>query len=202
MSHFAVAVFTDDLDKLEDILEPYCEIVDEDSPYAEWEEDDSIEEGGYYTNPGAKWDWYVVGGRWENMLRLKNGERDNYALVSQCDFTPDKKAYDYAIRFWEINVEGKPKAEDDPNDYSTFWKPEYFTERYASKEEYAESEAAFSTWAFIDNEGEWHERGEMGWWAANNATRDSIRTHEQEFVDYLEYAKEHELYIVIVDCHI
>jgi hypothetical protein len=26
---------------------------------------------GYWHNPNAKWDWYVIGGRWSNMLRMK-----------------------------------------------------------------------------------------------------------------------------------
>lgn len=28
---------------------------------------------GYWENPNAKWDWYQVGGRWSNMLKLKGG---------------------------------------------------------------------------------------------------------------------------------
>ena len=32
---------------------------------------------GYYANPNAKWDWYVIGGRWSGMLKLKpNSEGD------------------------------------------------------------------------------------------------------------------------------
>ncbi len=28
---------------------------------------------GYWENPNAKWDWYVVGGRWNNFFKLKEG---------------------------------------------------------------------------------------------------------------------------------
>jgi hypothetical protein len=29
---------------------------------------------GYYENPNAKWDWYIVGGRWSHCLKLKKNE--------------------------------------------------------------------------------------------------------------------------------
>lgn len=38
------------------------------------------------TNPNAKWDWYVIGGRWENMLRTKQGELVNSCTLGELDF--------------------------------------------------------------------------------------------------------------------
>lgn len=211
MSHFPVAVFMKDdnlnnldtiLNNLDTILAPYYEDFDEDSPYTEWEESDNPEEEGYWYNPNAKWDWWQVGGRWGNMLRLKDGTRRDWAPVSECDFTPDKDRYDYAIRYWEINVEGKPKVDDDKHDYFCIWGPEYYTQRYANKEAYAESEAKFSPWAFVDENGEWYEKGSVGWWATDDASRKSITIYEELFDAYLKYAAENSFYIVIVDCHI
>lgn len=37
------------------------------------------------TNPNAKWDWWVVGGRWSGHLKLKTGERADSALFSAID---------------------------------------------------------------------------------------------------------------------
>jgi len=31
------------------------------------------EKYGYYENPNAKWDWYLLGGRWTGFLKLKDG---------------------------------------------------------------------------------------------------------------------------------
>lgn len=31
---------------------------------------------GWYMNPNAKWDWWTIGGRWDGVLRLKEGWRD------------------------------------------------------------------------------------------------------------------------------
>jgi len=35
------------------------------------EKDPKTGKYGYWTNPNAKWDWYQIGGRWANMLKLK-----------------------------------------------------------------------------------------------------------------------------------
>ena len=42
-------------------------------------------------NPNARWDWYVIGGRFEDSLRVK-GERLDSARVGEIDFSPDPEA--------------------------------------------------------------------------------------------------------------
>ena len=32
---------------------------------------------GYYCNPNARWDWWIVGGRWSGLLKLKDGYANN-----------------------------------------------------------------------------------------------------------------------------
>lgn len=39
-----------------------------------------------YANPNDKWDWYVVGGRWNNNLLHKNGTQVNTCAISNLDF--------------------------------------------------------------------------------------------------------------------
>lgn len=39
------------------------------------------------TNPNAKWDWYVVGGRWSDCIIDKNNDKVNYALVKDINFS-------------------------------------------------------------------------------------------------------------------
>lgn len=62
-------------------------------------------------------------------------------------------------------------------------------------------EERWSTFAMLDLNGEWHEKGKMGWWGMNNATSDS----EKAFIDclykYIE-SVDPNTYLVIVDCHI
>jgi hypothetical protein len=38
------------------------------------------------TNPNKKWDWYVLGGRWNNFFLLKNGNYSNSALWKYINF--------------------------------------------------------------------------------------------------------------------
>jgi len=38
-----------------------------------------------FTNPNAKWDWYLVGGRFSNWLLLKDGEEADSALKGELD---------------------------------------------------------------------------------------------------------------------
>ena len=41
----------------------------------EWHSSEPNEQGryGYHSNPKAKWDWYVVGGRWSGYFKAKPG---------------------------------------------------------------------------------------------------------------------------------
>lgn len=42
---------------------------------------------GYERNPNGHWDWWVVGGRWDNFLKVKKcGEFGNQVLLSKIDF--------------------------------------------------------------------------------------------------------------------
>lgn len=78
MSHFTVLVIGPDP---EDQLQPYHEyectgIKDEYVVFVEnedYEKDELTGKRGHWTNPNAKWDWYVLGGRWAGYFTLKPG---------------------------------------------------------------------------------------------------------------------------------
>jgi hypothetical protein len=96
MSHFTVLVIGDDVDKL---LAPFNEQPNEDDedckPFMTWtvygakeeyhgdtkeeaekacaDAGDTIQEGPYCSNSQSKWDWYQIGGRWKDMIKLKDG---------------------------------------------------------------------------------------------------------------------------------
>lgn len=210
MSHYSVAVFVRDPADLDERMAPFYEGVEPDSPYAVFREDT---EGGYtdpatgkkgwISNPNAKWDWYEVGGRWNNSLRIK-GNPDtscNEAQVCEIDFSIDEDAYNKALRFWEVVVEGSPiYGYEREEDFRSFFNAKYYLEQYGTKENYAKSAASFSVWAFITPDGEWHENGAMGWFGFNDATQESRRS----FAEELEKAiQEHpDCWLTMVDCHI
>lgn len=200
MSHFAVAVFIDPMfdtiDQVEERLamysesdETYCTEVEIDEDGDEWR-----------FNPNAKWDWWDIGGRWCDTIPLKNGKYATYASIADINFGIDKNKYDNLIKEWDAVVENKGVDENKKPYY--FYNPEYYTSRYASKEEFAEKESKWFPFAFVDPDGKWHEKGEMGWFGINDATRNSISVYEKEFKECSDICKKLGYAVVIVDCHI
>jgi len=221
MSHFTVGVILDDLNDLESILEKYDEEkqvepyismtkdeledefkAEDDISWDEFIEDKNLDSNGNLLstyNPNSKWDWWVIGGRWGNVIRLKTGERANYAKIKDIDFSLDMTVHKEAERFWELVVEGLP-LKDGEEMPVLFYKPKYYLDMYETKENYANNIASFNTFALIYN-GEWYEEGEMGWWGISNTTKDSLRNYKELFSKIISGA-DPEDYFVIVDCHI
>lgn len=177
-------------------------------------------EVGSLGNPNAKWDWWMVGGRWPGILKLKPGcdggrgrpslimgdvkYKENtcdQARVCDVDFSMDQKAYDRAIRFWEVVVDGQPIREDERKaDFFTVYTTKYYIEQFGTKENYAKDKASFRTWAFITPDGKWAENGTMGWFGISDSTIDSRKTYAEALEEMIENGQE--LWITIVDCHI
>ena len=97
-------------------------------------------------NPNSKWDWYTIGGRWNNYLKTLSGETTNEDYVSEID-----------------------------------WKD-------------------IIPFVFVTPIGEWHERGEMGWWAcvSNGKNIEDWKSEFKEFLDNLDK----DTIVTVVDCHI
>ena len=93
---------------------------------------------GYMTNPNAKYDYYVNGGRWNGYMLNKEGNRTDEDLVTEID--------------WDKMI--------------------------------AENDVPF---CFVDAEGVWHEKGEMGWFAmvANEKKKADWQTEFKDYVDSL-----------------
>jgi len=51
----------------------YNSIDEAKAAYLDFDEDES-----YWENPNAKWDWYVLGGRWSGMIKLKKGKSGEF----------------------------------------------------------------------------------------------------------------------------
>lgn len=178
---------------------------------------------GYWTNPNAKWDYWRVGGRFRGLLKASKGtlgelsweytiDKENQYLeaagqydqaqIKDIDFSLDQELYDKAARFWEVYVEKAPlQPEENPEAFESFYTPEYYKRFYGSKENFAKERAGFSTWALVTPEGEWYEKGDMGWWGLHDGTEESFK----DFSDVLEKILaecDPEWYITIVDCHI
>ena len=184
---------------------------------------------GYYTNPNAKWDWYEIGGRWAGSLKLKkNVDKSKYidpnfswgwnkeskkevllkgfvdsALKKDVDFSRDEEAYKNAARFWELKVEEQePKNEEEKEQLKFDWyKKEYYTKKYKDKKTYATLTSEFGTHAVLIN-GEWFEKGNMGWFGCHSATPEEEREWDISFFDKFISKLPGDTLLTIVDCHI
>ena len=124
--------------------------------------------------------------------------------VKDLDLSLDTKAYNEAKRFWEVVVDKQPLTDvERPSDFFTMFKPEYYTEMYGDRDNFAKNQASFSTFAML-LDGEWYEQGKMGWFAMSDTTKESL----EKFTDFLdktlrELKKTHpHATVTLVDCHI
>lgn len=154
---------------------------------------------GYTSNPAAKWDWYQEGGTSDGFFRTKEGKETNEDFVRNIDLSPDPVTYNQALRFWEIAVEGSPRR-DEEKDLIIFYTPEYYLQQFGTKEKFALSSSVCIPWAFVTADGEWWEKGAMGWFGASDATQESRDTFAVDFMDYMQ--QHPDLVVTAVDCHI
>lgn len=172
-----------------------------------YEPEEIDERGGVISeyNPKSKWDWYQVGGRFGTLARDKEtGDMVCEGFGKELDFEEDKEAYDDAIRFWELIVEGAtPITEEDNEIVNGFhFVKDYYVTRYGTKEWYAKCCANFFSYAVVTPEGEWLEPGQMGWFGVSHASpEDELKWHK-EYDKLLTDAIENNYYMILVDCHI
>ena len=153
---------------------------------------------GHWENPNAKWDYWSVAGRF-GAVPLKNGSKVPCAKIKDVAFEGTEKEIREAERFWEIVVEGSELLEGEEQPF-TLYRKEYYEDQYGTKENYVKQNTGLGCWAFVDQNG-WHEKGRMGWWTANSATKDSREEFGESFEQAVKNA-DPESYITIVDCHI
>lgn len=195
--------------RMDDIEEEYNTLSEEDKKETtikqfaldegyQW--DDETDTGGWYVNPNAKWDWWVLCSK-DEFGRFKNSNYPKgYCKVKDYKRTINEKTYNEAIRFWEIVVEGKEELKKD-NDVFISYKPEYYIKRYGTKEKFAELQATPSTYAIV-YDGQWIEQGEMGWFGLDDSTLDSEEAYLKKFNEILDDPANQNKYIAFVDCHI
>ena len=231
MSHFSVAVLHEANQDIDEILAPYDEELEcderleftkveairhvrENYPEMECKSDEecwefisgmsrytSDAQGNIYVkyNSNAKWDWYEIGGRWNGYLRAK-GERTNSARIADIDFGLDMEVYEKSLRFWDVAVEHKPAHPDEK--FFTIFKEDYYHKYYGDRENYAKVQASFSTHAVITPDGEWHERGEMGYFGFSAETPEEAADWDKHYIERFIDGVDKNLMLTIVDCHI
>lgn len=179
---------------------------------------------GYYHNPNAKWDWWLLGGRWQGMLTVKPeasaahliyGEPGVFGSSGDEYKRPDSRHgcdgcrkgdldFDWAreenIRSVQVRWDHMiaENHQDDPG--RRYF--EYGFDKDSSLEDElqkAQNCHPFHTFAVLKG-GVWYERGEMGWFACviNDKGRGEWCGEIQQLWD--EIPDDH--VVVVVDCHI
>ena len=156
---------------------------------------------GRVYNPNAKWDWYTLDGR-EDIFENIPGQKPegNYYRYrkNQLNFYPKIDLTKESI-FWDHYVEQKPIPEGSEPPCS-FFKREFYLERYGSKEQYLKEMGTVTPYAFVTPDGEWHAPGNMGWFACSDETAESTNEYIEEW--YMFINSSDNPYVSFVDCHI
>ena len=150
----------------------------------------AVKSYGYYENPNAKWDWYEIGGRWNNMLKLTDGSHADYSYINAIDFAGMK----------EETMEARANTWD--NEKEDFVRMINGIEKNDTREEYINRDSDFSTYAVITKDGKWHEKGKMGWWGISDETPENKNNWNRNYYDIFIKDLNPEDIFVVVDCHI
>lgn len=180
------------------------------------------------TNPDAKWDWYVLGGRYADRLLMKDGIRVDQCLKGQIDMEglQDDKLAKALISWNEVQrvIRDLPEAEswesvrgrleiqearafynEQPRVKAFHALKDYWgddIERFqVPKEKFLQQakDTALSCFAIV-KDGQWYEKGKMGWWGVAHNEKDDAEWQKQ-FTDLFNSLPEDTL-ISVFDCHI
>lgn len=167
--------------------------------YCKYKQDENIPDEdavfGYYFNPNAEWDWFQIGGRWNNSIKTKSGVFCNSCKIGEIDFTPDERKMEINRHFWEIVVNKEPLKEGEKKPFC-FYTEEYLKKLYGDKETYALRNSTFSTYSILTPDGEWL--------SLSSATENEEREWYKFYQSIIKkFAEENPDYVVtLVDCHI
>lgn len=215
MSHFPCLVIMRAGQSVGKLLEPYMENSAKEPPmeYMDFFEDEECEidertgKRGFWQNPNARWDWYVVGGRFSNQLKAKDGEwatgsqrikgKYDIAMISDIDTTVDEREFELSLDMWNSWKRGTPTGRWELDHY----KRDVVEERFPDAWMYARWRSEFWFHAVVTPDGKWHEVGKMLWWGISTETgadiRDWLDNFQSRFIKPFPDCAG-----VVVDCHI
>lgn len=190
-----------------------------------YDENDIGENGEVYStyNPKSKWDWYQMGGRYSGRFLLKNGRKgklgdltllaDNSYKAEHNRWEREGTHVDQALKgdidFERMLEYQKAQAEEEwaklqkeiienPKNEDTI-RFMYDIPSGKTKEQYINEQTPFCIFAVIKN-GEWYERGEMGWWGVVSNEK-AENDWQKEFNKLVQDLPDDTL-LSIYDCHI
>ena len=148
-----------------------------------------------YYNPNSKWDWWTIGGRWSG--GFFNGQ-DTIQLKDFPENIDTSLPEEELIKLYPKEYEDYEKLTKKGTDYC---KPEYYQKAYPDFATYLVKVIVATTYAVLDENGEWHEPGEMGWFSSSATYEQQIEFNNNYYKNFIEN-KDKNLYFTLVDCHI
>ena len=217
MSHFTVYVFGEDV---EELLAPYDENM-EMSPYVAYTRAQAIAESKrriedykngtyaeYLKDPDAYKERYGCSEEDAHIKYLKN------EFPKHLEWTDDEHYEDMAQWYKEndmIDDDGNLLSTYNPNSKWDWWSVggrwqgclNLTTGHKVNEAQVYEVDwdATPLPFAFITPDGEWHERGEMGWWACVSNEKDKD-AWETEYRNAVKALADEDICVTVVDCHI
>lgn len=140
------------------------------------EDEDSCHGTGFYKstyNPDSKWDWYQVGGRWSGYFKIKPDAEYKEVLIDDYPQTPEHMKKMQAERRTDVASVKGIDFEAMGDDIVPF--------------------------AILHN-GEWFERGSMGWWGMVSDEKDNGEWEKE--VRKLLSGLDEDVELTAVDVHI
>jgi len=119
-------------------------------------------EGYYYMstyNPKSKWDWYVVGGRWNSYISGNEEEMLDQAATNAKEALMKAQGKSESEIYWDKYVYVKNPAFDLAKSF----------DKYANNSNYVHSLPEYiKPYGIITPDGEWHSKGRMGWFGMSS----------------------------------
>lgn len=160
-------------------------------------------------NPNGKWDWWQLGGRWLGRFKLKDSAAPS--VTGKSGVSDNEKIHVGGVdaaKQGDIDWEGMfEESRDDAGERwdvltraeateSGGWPPEPL----GTREEYIARYGLPESYAFVNEDGEWFQKGQSGWFGAprEETTEDEWSLAWARFVESVP--PDHVL--AVVDCHV
>lgn len=195
----------------EDVLSEYPDFESYITEYHGYKFDETRNTYGYWYNPNSRWDWYQIGGRWNGYLFTTEGKKTNVCMKGNIDFEARKRSvvqdnkalykkyHEVASQYSDVCCDAAKTAFIDAGIYIG-WSYQH-KDFHVSESVFAREDApacSFCTpFAAVVN-GQWYEKGEMGWWGVVSNEKDTWQGDFEKLMNTISYDD----YIVVVDCHI
>lgn len=165
-------------------------------------------------NKKPQWDWWVIGGRWQGMLRLKHSKEGEVGEFAVLAVDPEyRPGWVDQAKFGDIDWQYMRNNPEQLLDLKLEWmqavtgelplrKPQYYLDRYGTEKEFIRRNMKFSTFTVLTDDGKWHQVGEMLYWGMSTESNDEQRDWTEGFWETFLEGLDPETLITVTDCHI